>query len=688
MDTENKDNINKDLKGGNESAKPVKKRGRKPGTSKTAKGKTLPEIPVEKDKIPEIKGEAEDNVPEKDNGIIDTVSIAENSHEEAKSDDEVLPVEHNENTGTLEESSETPETQGNDDENAVTDNTEEQQTTAPVSAEDTASSDSDEESIQPVTESNYQVSLIDENVLLVKVSTKQSVLVECSVKDKSAGKPSEETQSNKIFIHPRTDDLKQEVEVQVTIGTPEKAETVSAENPAAETEPSADEIKQETSEAKDEQKPQTPKASNYQVTLTDENILRIKIPTKKSVTIESSVKDKSDDSESEETQSNRIFIHPKSGSVRREIEIFIKIGLGETAVYTQESRSVSAEKDVKRTTGVKLTPNPIVADLINKFREPKEEDTVINGNRTPEEILEDRLGKKNPWRLYHNLLQRNMIRGTVSANVLIIIASIIIFSITPKTVKEDENGEQKRLIVMQDLPENLNQMNQNVDDPNRPPDPPTEDGTTGSDVTTPKINTPKVKPPRINVPKINTTSDTNIASLNGELDSLRKRNISGNNGNSTGSDTGKINTSLMPDSLLKNLTENEVGLIGKFPPNWKQIDSRSININQKEFSGIILVDTTAKKKEEALNMSIQLDTKGDYWKQFQFKNVFAEDSLRTIYSIDPKIEAKLTYYRFYVASKLENVFIAAYVEPSVFEKYKPEIEQVVRTIIISKPQKK
>ena len=39
----------------------------------------------------------------------------------------------------------------------------------------------------------------------------------------------------------------------------------------------------------------------------------------------------------------------------------------------------------------------------------------------------------------------------------------------------------------------------------------------------------------------------------------------------------------------------EVGLIGKFPPNWKQIDSRSININQKEFSGIILVDTTAKK---------------------------------------------------------------------------------------------
>jgi hypothetical protein len=144
----------------------------------------------------------------------------------------------------------------------------------------------------------------------------------------------------------------------------------------------------------------------------------------------------------------------------------------------------------------------------------------------------------------------------------------------------------------------------------------------------------------------------------------------------------------MPDSLLKNLTDNEVGLVGKFPPNWKQIDSRSININQTEFSGIILVDTTARKKEEALNVSIQLDTKGEYWKQFQFKNVFYEDSLRTIYSIEPKIEAKLTYYRFYVASRIENVFIASYVEPSVFDKYKAEIERVVKTIVIRKPEKK
>ena len=78
----------------------------------------------------------------------------------------------------------------------------------------------------------------------------------------------------------------------------------------------------------------------------------------------------------------------------------------------------------------------------------------------------------------------------------------------------------------------------------------------------------------------------------------------------------------MPDSLLKPLNENEVGLIGRFPLNWKQMDSRQININQKEFTGVILVDTTVKKKEEALTMNIQLDPKSEYWNSFTFKNIF------------------------------------------------------------------
>ncbi|MDD5362789.1 MAG: hypothetical protein PHN88_11695 [Ignavibacteria bacterium] len=713
MDSDNKDNINKDLNGGSESGEPVKKSGRKPGSLKQSdKTNTEKVITEHQDSSEDVNEIPADNAISENKETVNTEisEVTENSVQES-----VMPPEKSTNTPSNneekieevvnevkvnEEEKIEPEIVTGKDESVpeeikskeikpegvpeVTDNV--SGNAKPVVIEN--------ENTQPSSDSNYQVSLIDENILKINVLTNKSVLIDCSVKDKAMGKPSEETQSNKIFIHPKTDESKQEVEVLVTIGADDPVESVKepaavieqADAVAEDSNTTAEAVKEE--KAKEEPVSKTLKGSNYQVTLVDESVLKIKIPTKKSVSIDSSLKDKSGESASEETQSNKIFIHPKAGAVRREVEVFIKIGVKESEIYKKESKQTEEEKKGSPSGTVhKLTPNPLVADLINKFRDPKDEDLRINGNRTREEILEDRLGKKNPWRVYHELLERNLLRGFVSANVISVIAMIIVFSITPKNVKDDEIVEQKRLIVMQDIPENLNQMNQNVDDPNKPPETPKDDGTTGTDVTTPKINTPKIKPPKFNVPKLNTTTkDTNISSLNNELDSLRRKNYTGKNGNS--GDTGKVNTSLMPDSLLKNLTDNEVGLVGKFPPNWKQIDSRSININQTEFSGIILVDTTARKKEEALNVSIQLDTKGDYWKQFQFKNVFYEDSLRTIYSIEPKIEAKLTYYRFYVASRIENVFIASYVEPSAFDKYKAEIERVVKTIVIRKPEKK
>ena len=239
---------------------------------------------------------------------------------------------------------------------------------------------------------------------------------------------------------------------------------------------------------------------------------------------------------------------------------------------------------------------------------------------------------------------------------------------------------------MQDLPENLNQLNQSVDDPNKPEPPKDVTSTDGSNVTPPVITPKKIKPPRVNLPKFTPVNkDTNDTAINKELDSLRKKNITGNDG--IKKDTGAVNTSLMPDSLLINLSENEVGLAGRFPPNWKQIDARTINMKD-DFRGILLVDTTAKSKEEALNMFIELDAKGEKFNQFQFKRVFDEDSLRTVYALDPKQEGKLTYYRFYVATKTDNVFVNTFVVHSAFEKYKAEIERVVKTVRIQKPEKK
>ena len=153
-------------------------------------------------------------------------------------------------------------------------------------------------------------------------------------------------------------------------------------------------------------------------------------------------------------------------------------------------------------------------------------------------------------------------------------------------------------------------------------------------------------------------------------------------------DTGKdINANKMPESLLKSIIKNDIGLLGRFPPNWKQMDTRQINVHQKEFTGVILFDTAVKKKEEALTMNIQHDPKSEYWSQFTFKNVFEQDSLRTIYSLDPKTEANQTYYRFYLSGKTDNVFVSAFVESTYFEKYKPDIERVVRSIRIQRQRK-
>ncbi|MCU0372240.1 MAG: hypothetical protein MUE56_03225 [Ignavibacteria bacterium] len=480
------------------------------------------------------------------------------------------------------------------------------------------------------------------------------------------------TDMNEISQEEETPQPEQEI-------TPEtdnenKEEPVQQEN--TENEDSARNESETPSEESEITSNSEPKESNYQISLVDENTLKVKVTTNNSVSIDCSVKDKSSAESSEETQSNKIFVHPKHGSLKQEVEILVKIGEQKAAAVEFET------KPVADTPKPKLTPNPIVADLIQRFSKPKPVEEN-NGPKTPDEILEDKLVKKNPWIINREFMRRNLQNGFYAANIIVIIFSIIVYNIAAGKKPDPNNGEeQKRLIVMQDLPENLNQLNQQVDDPNKPPE--KEESTTGSDVTAPVVRTPKIRPPKVIVPKVDT--DTNISSINKELDSLRNKNLTGNN--TVTGDSTRINTSLLPDSLLKTLSENEVGLVGKFPPNWKQIDSRAININQKEFTGIILVDTTAKRKEEAVNMSIQLDPKGSYFNTYKFEKVMEEDSLRTLFNIEPKIEGNLTYYRFYVASKSGNVFISSYVEPGTFEKYKPEIEQVVKSIYIKLPEKK
>lgn len=575
---------------------------------------------------------------------------------------DIIPAETNEEVDIPQEK-ETPSEVGNDNiESPIEEETEPVEEKPEHSTEnnETDKAEADEIIDAVAYDSKYQVNLIDERVLRVRTTTNQSVTIDCNVKVK------EETQSSRIYIHPKAEDLKQEVEVLVKIGSEESV-------PDAE------------SETRDEKIEIKKKESNYQINLISENVLRIKISTNKSISVDSSLLDKTNIEDGEETQSNKIFIHPRQGVAKQDVEVFIKIG--EDIQKSDAAEVKPAVKQVQfKTPG--LTPNPLVVDILSRLTKqtPEQPEENLNG-LTDEEKLDLKIGRKNPWKKNKEFLRTNLQRGFIAANIIAVIAAIMFYSFGAGKIKEGEEVIQKRLVVMQDLPENLNQLAQNVDDPNKPPEQTKTDSEMGSNIVPPKITPKRISPPKVNLPKIDRDITQNDSALNKELDSLRKVNNVTEKLTDT-LDTSKVNTSLMPDSLLKNLSNNDVGLIGRFPPNWKQIDARDLN-QTSLFTGVILVDTTV-KKEETITMNIEMDVKGDRFNQFQFTKVFHEDTISktTIYVIEPKTEGKLTYYRFYVSAQTDNIFVNAFTIVPSFEKYRSEIERVVKSIKIKKPEPK
>ncbi|MFA5405436.1 MAG: hypothetical protein WC358_10925, partial [Ignavibacteria bacterium] len=286
--------------------------------------------------------------------------------------------------------------------------------------------------------SNYQISLVDENHLRARVLTNKLVSIYCSVKDNySFAEGSGERHTNKIFVHPKENP--QEVEIMVSIGlTPIPEE--------------------KTEEVKDNFiKEKIEKDSNYQISLVDENLLRVIIVTEKSVSVDCSVKDEAVHTDgSNETQANKIFIHSKDKP--QEVEIIVSIGSAVTALESDIPLKAGEETVTPASQKIKLTPNPLVANLIQKFSDSQAiEDNDIS--KTPEEKLEEKLGPKNPWRLYKELMHRNLIVGLIGAVIIYIIFVVTFYSIASKKNNNADVIETPRLIVMQDLPENQFQQN-------------------------------------------------------------------------------------------------------------------------------------------------------------------------------------------------------------------------------------
>ena len=155
--------------------------------------------------------------------------------------------------------SENPENEGSSGKVLVPENPEKQ----PEAAEDIPK--------KPITKipdrenSNYQISLINQNLLKVNVFTKHGVKINSTVTER---KTSAETQNNEIYLFPKFDNSVQEINVMISIDADEiKTEKINFES---ETVKDIQETIKETETESRETSESFPK-SNYQINLINEN---------------------------------------------------------------------------------------------------------------------------------------------------------------------------------------------------------------------------------------------------------------------------------------------------------------------------------------------------------------------------------------------------------------------------------
>ncbi len=270
------------------------------------------------------------------------------------------------------------------------------------------------------------------------------------------------------------------------------------------------------------------KESNYEITLISENLLRIKISTVKSVSINCAVKDISASSgEISDQKTNNIVIHPKQDNSIQEIEIFIELGeLENTQEAIPKTQSKAGE----------LTPNPEVAFLIKKTqsREP-----VL---KSAELILDEKLGRKNPFHIAREVYKRNMTRSMIASLILTFTLVFTFYGLASKKTSDDDE-EPTRMLVLQDISEPKPPDN-NIHDPVKPP----EEKIDFSDEIKQKVNISKnVNPVKTIKRKEKPLIDTLGAELSRKLDSLEK--IKNTTSSNEGTDTTKISKNLSTDSV-------------------------------------------------------------------------------------------------------------------------------------------
>ncbi len=428
---------------------------------------------------------------------------------------------------------------------------------------------------------------------------------------------------------------------------------------------------QKSKEIKKTSKELLSKESNYQVSLINENLLRIVVITDKKIGVDCIVKDKKSESgESPQTQSNKILVNPKEDGSKQEVEIIVAINPVESEKIEAPLSSVTSDTQTHKK---KLLIDPSVADLVE---EQKKRDSLSEYHyipKTREEYYEERLKPNNPYRKNLKLIEKNLKTGAI-VSIIIFILTIIIYSSIAASKQEGENELHQRLIVIQDVPETVNEVP--VKEEEKTTSENDKDNIPTNIISRPrttKIKTPKIV--RTEEKRDTTKRDTaDITMINKQLDTERK------------SDTTRTDTSWVRSNI--DSTNAKVIYMDYQKYGWQKTD---------EVTGLRLSNDTTQyltdrnnRKGGDFDLKIVKDLNGVLFsckgeaKQFQMKDTsftaiccgpFKEENLSKKYSYYFQVKNKTNTYAVTVVATINEIYL---------EEYKAKVDDVVSGMRIPK----
>lgn len=335
------------------------------------------------------------------------------------------------------------------------------------------------------------------------------------------------------------------------------------------------------------------------------------------------------------------------------------------------NKSLTEQKQINTQDHIK----PVIFDA---KEEPKE--------LTPEEIYNLSTRPGTDFLILKKLYQPNTRKGIIGSIIIHFFFLFIIYqTLVPKDELQNPENNQ-RIVVVEDLempkfnPPDIDKIKEDEKKLSEE-----QDLKDNNKEVRPKIQK-KIITPKIHRPKDNTV-DTNKLATNDSNKIKNDSNLTSNN-----RDTNRIQ---IPDSIKATYDQNDIGLVIWYPKEWKLLDNRQVNLNQKDFNGVILATDTGTADPGAVNMFILVDDPNhSAYNKATYKNPFTmNDSMIAAYVTNPvktsgkKLSTK--YFVFTDPTGLKNIQVNVdFASQVMMEKYQPMVDAIVRSIKIAPPVNK